>query len=80
MDIVYLSGQMLGSSIYPVGTTRQCAQVLDSVDYFSPGFERRFLKYMSGLTLTKIEYLPAGTGDQSSGNTCQSIATGGIFS
>ena len=80
MDIVYHSGEMLGSSIYFGGTTSQCAQVLDSVDYFSPGFERRFLKYLSGLTMTKIEYLPAGTGDQSSGNTCPSVATGGTFS
>lgn len=80
MDIVYHSGEMLGSSIYFGGTTRQCVQVLDSVDYFSPGFERRFLKYVSGLTMTKIEYLPAGTGNQISGNTCPSVATGGTFS
>lgn len=80
MDIVYHSGDMIGSSYYFNGSTRQCAQVLDSVDYFSPGFERRFLKYMSGLTMTKIEYLRTGISAQSSGNTCPSVVTGGIFS
>lgn len=80
LDIVHKNWDIIGSSLYFWNTTVQCAQVFDSVDYFSPGLERKFLKYFSGLTLTKIEYLPAGTGDQGSGNTCPSIGTGGIFS
>ena len=72
MDITYLSGDTLGSSSYFVNATIQCARVLDSLDYFSPGFERKFLKYFSGVTLTKIEYITVTTGNTSGTGTCPS--------
>ncbi len=80
MDIVYYSGEMLGSSIYFNNSTLQCARVLDSIDVFSPGFERKFLKYISGRTAPIIEYVSVVTGNQTTGTTCPSLSTGGIFS
>jgi hypothetical protein len=70
MDIVYLSGDTLGNSSYFQNTNYQCARVLDALDYFSPGFERKFLKYFSGTTVNKIEYIPITTGGQSATEAC----------
>lgn len=64
MDIVYASGESVGGSLYFDGLSVQCARVFDEIDYFSPGFEQRFLKYISGQTLTKIEYIEILTGNQ----------------
>jgi len=75
MDIVYHSWDMLGISIYFNTTTLQCARVLDSVDSFSPGFERRFLKYISGRTAPIIEYIYVSTGNQWTGNICPGSGT-----
>ncbi len=80
MDIVYLSGDKLGSSSYFGNTSLQCARVLDSLDYFSPGFERKFLKYFSGVTVTKIEYVPVATGNQSGTGTCPNTWSSDLFS
>jgi len=80
MDIVYSSGKIVGSSSYFENTTLQCARVFDSVDYFSPGFERKFLKYISGQTLTKIEYIYVNTGNQRTGEICPDVSSNGIFS
>ena len=71
MDIVYLSGDTLGNSSYFQNTNYQCARVLDALDYFSPGFERKFLKYLPVTTVTKIEYVEVLTGDQSISGVCQ---------
>jgi hypothetical protein len=75
MDIVYHSGDILGNSIYFNNTTLQCARVLDSMDSFSPGFERRFLKYISGRTAPIIEYIYVNTGNQATGNICPNSGT-----
>ncbi len=80
MDIVYHSGEILGSSIYFDTTTVQCAHVLDSVDDFSPGFERKFLKYISGRTGTKIQYISMSTGNQDTGVVCPNTSSTGQFS
>lgn len=75
MDIVYYSGDMLGNSIYFTNTTLQCARVLDSIDSFSPGFERMFLKYISGRTAPIIEYIYVNTGNQTTGTICPNSGT-----
>jgi len=80
VDVVYHSGEILGSSIYFDTTTVQCAHVLDSVDDFSPGFERKFLKYISGWTGTKIQYIFIDTGNQETGVVCLDNALTGQFS
>ena len=65
MDIVYLSGNTLGKSSYSVSTRYQCVRILDSLDDFSPGFDKKFLKYFPVTTTTKIEYIEVATGSQS---------------
>ena len=70
MDIVYLSGDMLGTSSYFVSTSYQCARVFDVLDDFSPGFERKFLKYFSGMTATKIEYVLTGIQTSTGNQAC----------
>lgn len=64
MDIVYLSGVMLGSSSYFWSTRQECVRIMDGLDDFSPGFEQRFLKYFPVTTVTKIEYVSAGIENQ----------------
>jgi hypothetical protein len=71
MDIVYLSGDMVGKSSYSDTTSYTCGRVLDSVDDFSPGFERKFLKYFPVSTTAKIEYIQVDTGNQSGTGTSQ---------
>ncbi len=80
MDIVYYSGDMLGNSLYFKNKTLQCARGLDSIDAFSPGFERKFLKYISGRNSPKIEYIYISTGNQTTGNTCPSSGGMSTFS
>ena len=70
LDIVYISGNMLGKSSYFATGGYQCARIFDALDDFSPGFHQRFLKYFPVTTVTKIEYLPLLTGNQSSSTTC----------
>lgn len=71
MDIVYLSWNSLGKSSYFWDTSYQCARILDVLDDFSPGFERKFLKYIPVSTVTKIEYIQAVTGNISEAGSCQ---------
>ena len=80
MDIVYLSGDTLGKSSYFGSTSHQCARVLDSVDDFSPGFDKKFLKYFPVTTVTKIEYIQIGTGSQSETGSCQSPPSSEVIS
>jgi len=72
MDIAYVSGDLLGKSYYYAKTSQQCVRAFDAVDDFSPGFEQKFLKFFSGTTITKIEYLQATTGSQVTTGSCQS--------
>lgn len=72
MDIAYLSGDSLGKSYYFAKISQQCVRVFDAVDDFSPGFEQKFLKFFSGNTITKIEYIQAITGSQVTTGSCQS--------
>jgi hypothetical protein len=55
MDIVYVSWYTLGSSSYFWSTSQECVRIMDVLDVFSPGFQQKFLKYMVGTTITKIE-------------------------
>ena len=80
MDIVYLSGDSWGKSYYFAKTSQQCVRVLDAIDDFSPGFDQKFLKFFSGTTITKIEYLQATTGSQISTGSCQSSGQVTAFS
>jgi len=75
MDIVYLSGNTLGKSSYFASTSYQCARILDSLDDFSPGFDKKFLKYFPVTTVTKIEYIQSATGSQSGTGSCQTPST-----
>ncbi len=70
LDIVYLSWITLGKSSYFTTSSYQCARILDSMDDFSPGFERKFLKFLPVITMTKIEYITVSTGNQLSTGTC----------
>ena len=70
LDIAYVSGEYLGKSSYFATRTYQCARIFDYLDDFSPGFEQKFLKYFSGTTITKIEYIQVTTGYQSATGTC----------
>ena len=80
MDIVYHSGENIGGSWYFNDTSVQCARVFDAIDYFSPGFDQKFLKYISGLTLTKIEYIEIMTGNQSEITGCLLSGQDDLFS
>lgn len=71
MDIVTISGNMLGKSSYFTGTGYPCARILDAMDDFSPGFERRFLKYFPLTTVTKIEYVLTGIQTPQETGSCQ---------
>ena len=70
LDIAYISGEYLGKSSYFGTRTYQCARIFDYLDDFSPGFEQKFLKYFSGTTITKIEYVQVTTGYQSETGSC----------
>lgn len=83
LDIVYSSWDIVGKSLYFGTGSHQCARIFDAIDDFSPGFKKEFLRYFPVTTLTKIEYLPAITGNQSSSVNCPtsetlSISTGNI--
>ena len=80
MDIVYLSGNTLGKSSYSVSTRYQCVRILDSLDDFSPGFDKKFLKYFPVTTTTKIEYIEVATGSQSWTGSCQTPSTVSLIS
>ncbi len=75
LDIVYLSWMILGKSSYFGNNSYQCARILDSMDDFSPGFERKFLKFMPVTTLTKIEYITVDTGTETSLQVCPLLPT-----
>lgn len=64
MDIISISGDIVGRSIYFANTSHPCGRIFDVLDDFSPGFEKRFLKYFAGSTSTKIEYILTGNGNQ----------------
>lgn len=70
IDMVYRSGESTGASLYFGDRSVQCARVFDDIDFFSPGFDQKFLKYISGQTITKIEYREIMTGNQSENDTC----------
>lgn len=53
---------------------------MDALDDFSPGFDKKFLKYFSGTTATKIEYVPIATGSQQGTGVCLLSWQVGIFS
>lgn len=80
MDIVYVSGENLGWSWYFDDMSVQCARVFDAIDYFSPGFDQKFLKYISGQTLTKIEYIEIMTGNQPEVTGCLLSGQDDLFS
>lgn len=44
---------------------------MDDLDEFSPGFDQKFLKYILGTTITKIEYVQIGNGTSSGTGSCQ---------
>lgn len=71
LDIVYVSGYSLGTSSYFWSTSQQCARIMDDLDEFSPGFDQKFLKYILGTTITKIEYVQIGNGASSGTGSCQ---------
>jgi hypothetical protein len=77
---VYRSGESVGASLYFEDTSVQCARVFDLIDYFSPGFEQKFLKYISGQTLTKIEYIEIMTGNQTESTNCLLSGQDDVFS
>ncbi|MCX6824807.1 MAG: hypothetical protein NTY80_01155 [candidate division SR1 bacterium] len=80
LDIAYLSGNSGGKSYYFGSTSYQCARILDDLDDFSPGFERQFLKYFPGTTITNIEYVSVNTGNNSDTGACQSLDQVSLFS
>ena len=80
MDIVMISGNMIGRSSYFWSTSNQCARIMDALDDFSPGFDQKFLKYFSGTTATIIEYVPTATGSQQGTGACPSSWQDGQFS
>lgn len=53
---------------------------MDALDDFSPGFDKKFLKYFSGTTTTKIEYIPIVTGSQQGTGACLLSWQVGLFS
>lgn len=71
LDIVYLSGNTLGTSSYFWSNRVQCARNMDDLDEFSPGFEKRFLKYFPVTTITKIEYIEIPSGAPAETGSCQ---------
>lgn len=60
MDIVAISGNSLGKSYYFGTRSGLCERIFDAVDDFSPGFERKFLKYMPVRTETEIVTILTG--------------------
>ncbi|MCX6824331.1 MAG: hypothetical protein NT085_04345 [candidate division SR1 bacterium] len=80
MDIVLMSGNMIGKSSYFGSTSNQCARIMDVLDDFSPGFDQKFLKYFSGTTTTKIEYITITTGSQQGTGSCLLSGQDGLFS
>lgn len=80
MDIVMISGNILGRSSYFWSRSNQCARIMDALDDFSPGFDQKFLKYFSGTTATIIQYLPTGTGSQQGTGACLLSWQGELFS
>ena len=80
MDIVMMSGNIVGKSSYFWSTSNQCARIMDALDDFSPGFDKKFLKYFSGTTATKIEYVPIATGSQQGTGACLLSWQVGVFS
>lgn len=80
LDIVYISGNKAGKSWYYWATSYQCARILDTLDDFSPGFERKFLKYFPVSTVTKIEYIQVITGTQAWTGDCSKPSTSTLLS
>jgi len=80
MDIVYLSGHIVGKSSYFGSRNSQCVRIMDVLDEFSPGFDQKFLKYFSGTTTTKIEYIALATGNQTATGTCLLSWQNDVFS
>lgn len=80
LDIVMISGNILGKSSYVWSTSNQCAKIMDAFDDFSPGFDQKFLKYFSGTTATIIEYVSTATGNQSGTGACPLSWQGELFS
>ena len=80
LDIAYVSGEYIGRSSYFASRTYQCARIFDYLDEFSPGFEQKFLKYFSGTTITKIEYVQVTTGYQSATGSCPLNWPSDVFS
>ena len=61
MDIVSLSGIIIGKSSYFTSKSGGCERILDAVDDFSPGFDRKFLKYIPVITVTNIVTIITGS-------------------
>lgn len=80
MDIVYSSGDTVDRSSYFASTSQQCLRNFATLDDFSPGFDKKFLKYLSGGTYVKIEYIRTGTQTESGVQTCPTTPQTDLFS
>ncbi len=60
LDIIYLTWENTGSSLYYDAHDRNCAKVFDQTGDFSPGFEKKFLDYFAVSTEPKVEYITVG--------------------
>ena len=82
MDIVSISDERVGSSLYFRGNSSGCIRKMDTRGRFSPGFDEALLRYFPGTTWYKIlcdkpvaTSAISSTWSQSTGNSATGTAT-----